>query len=338
MKKGISILLILSMLAALTACGTKAPAKQQPTETTENESDETMGADDNTSPVDDLELDTMLSLFEDMTEGNLSNMVHRPITPEEAGYEMGYAEFAGEFESAMALAPMMNISPFVLIVYRLGEGADATAFAEDIEKHADPGKWVCVQADKVFTRVSGRTVLFVMCSTDLVGPISDSFEAMTKEDFDPSEHLVDLLADKSAQDVYEELYELFSVEQYGFLNPENSMTLGPDTGHRMADLELSKVEESIWEEGFVAKDEMDEDRAYLFGILQLKEGESAEDFAENVGKVLDPSALAGGEATSVVAYGGNFVIVYAGTGSYAISATALETHLPMTYRMRLVTN
>lgn len=341
MKKIISIILVLSMLFSLAAC---APAKkdnepQTPPDNTDigdtvpDDADNNDTAPIDAAPIDDIPLDTILSLFGDMTDIGLDELMHVNVSAEEAGYEMGYDSFAGEFESAMALKPMMNTSPFVLMVYRLAEGADASAFAADIEKNANPAKWICVQADRVFTRVSGRTVLFVMCPNDMMEPITDCFAEMTAEGFDPDEHIIDPLADKTPQDLYDELYQLFSAEEYGFMDNEAVAALGADTAYGLSKLDLTKIADSVFDDGYAAANAEDPERAYVLIILKVKEKGTEEAVLAEIQDALDTSELAGGEASCVSAYGGGFVIVYAGTGTYGISATALGSYLPITYRL-----
>lgn len=323
MKKLISLILALGMLAASSACafGQKAPAEPTP--------DETGGA----APIDAIAPDTILDLFADMTDIGLDGFLHVAVDKEDAGLEMGYAGFDGAFASAMALKPLMSTSPFVLMVYRLAAGADAAAFAADIEKNANPGKWICVRADRVFTRVSGRTVLFVMCPENMAQPIADCFAEMSAEGFDPDAHLVNPLADKSVRDVYEELYQIFSAEAYGFMDNEALSALDADTAYGLSGLDLARVEQSVFDDGYAAANAEDPERAYVLAILKVRDGASERALAEDVRRVLDTAALPGGEASRLVAFGSGFVIVYAGTGTYGVSAAALESYLPITYRL-----
>ncbi len=326
MKKILSLILALGLLFSLAACAAE-PEEGVGEEPAAGESAETA------APIDAVPVPDILSLFQDMTDVGLDGCLRKTLTAENAGLEMGYADFAGEFDSAMALAPAMISNPFVLIVFRLAEGADASAFAADIEQHADPQKWVCVWADKVFTRVSGRTVLFVMCAEELEKPISDCFEEMVQEGFDPAEHMVDPLAGKNAHDIYNELLELFSAEEYGFMDNAHISDINADTPYGLSGLDVSKAEETVFDEGFVARNDEDGDKAYLFSIIRLKEGESAGDFAESVKNALDTSAMQGEYAECMSAWAGPYVIVYAGTGTYGISATSLASYLAITYRM-----
>lgn len=318
MRKLISFILALGLALSLTACG-GAPTNP--------------GADTGPSVLDTVPPKTILNLFQDMTDVGLEGYYCREVTAEDAGFEMGYADFSGTFESAMALTPLMITDPFVLIIFRLAEGADAAAFAADIEKNADTGKWVCVSADKVFTRVSGRTVLFAMCGKDLEKPITECFAEMTKEGFKPEEHLVDPLAGQTAQGLYEELSELFGVDSYGFMDHADITALSAQTAYGLSALDLSEVEESIFDDGYAEKNEEEEERAYLFSIVKLKDGASGEAFAAEIMEKLDSTALQGGQAERIVAFGSNFVLFFAGTGNYGISATALDSHLSVTYRM-----
>lgn len=87
------------------------------------------------------------------------------VSKEDAPYVIGYEGFSSDFVEALAYGPMMGSMAFVMVVFRLDEGADAQAFADDIKANADPAKWICVCADSVQTVVSGNTVLFIMSDT-----------------------------------------------------------------------------------------------------------------------------------------------------------------------------
>jgi hypothetical protein len=84
----------------------------------------------------------------------------------DAGYAIGYDSFAGSFEEALAFGPSIGSTAFILVLFRLADGQDAAAFADDIRANANPAKWICVQADYVDAEANGQTVLFLMSSLE----------------------------------------------------------------------------------------------------------------------------------------------------------------------------
>lgn len=97
------------------------------------------------------------------------------VSAEDAPYVIGYEGFTGEFTEALGYGPMMGSIAFVMVVFRLPEGADAEAFASDIKDNADPAKWICVCADSVQTVVSGNTVMFIMSDTASADALTAAF-------------------------------------------------------------------------------------------------------------------------------------------------------------------
>ena len=97
------------------------------------------------------------------------------VSKEDAPYVIGYEGFSGEFTEAMGYGPMMGSIAFVMVIFRLPDGADAEAFASDIKENADPAKWICVCADSVQTVVSGNTVMFIMSDAASADTLTEAF-------------------------------------------------------------------------------------------------------------------------------------------------------------------
>lgn len=97
------------------------------------------------------------------------------VSADDAPYVIGYEGFTGEFTEALGYGPMMGSIAFVMVVFRLPEGADAEAFASDVKDNADPAKWICVCADSVQTVVSGNTVMFIMSDTASADALTAAF-------------------------------------------------------------------------------------------------------------------------------------------------------------------
>lgn len=97
------------------------------------------------------------------------------VTKEDAPYTIGYEGFSGEFEEALGYGPMMGSMAFIMVLFRLDDGADAQSFADDIKSNADPRKWICVEAETVEAIVSGNTVLFIMSDADSASQLTSAF-------------------------------------------------------------------------------------------------------------------------------------------------------------------
>ncbi|MCM1150218.1 MAG: hypothetical protein NC319_09090 [Butyricicoccus sp.] len=90
-------------------------------------------------------------------------------------YVIGYEGFSGEYSEALCYGPQMGSMAFVMVVFRLPDGADAQSFADDIRTNADLRKWICVEADKAETVVSGDAVMFIMADAESVDLFVSAF-------------------------------------------------------------------------------------------------------------------------------------------------------------------
>lgn len=307
------------MILSLTACGGKTPE------------------DPGSFPIDSIPTDQINLLFCDMTDlGLTSTCMRSEVTAENIAYLIGSENFTGEFESANALAPMMNTSPFLLIAFRLAEGADTAAFAADLKANANPNKWICVRADKVEALTSGRTVVFFMCPNDYAAALTTCFHEMCAEGFVPEEHINDPLKDLAMTDLYAELYEIFSDENFGFMDNTDLASLtgaAPHDGYGLRSIDAALYTDSLIDDGCKAASGEDEEGAYVLAMFRLADGVDAVEFAETAKASLDTSSMQGADAQLCVAYSNDVVIVYAGTGSYGISSSGLEMILATDYRM-----
>lgn len=315
MKKIIVLLLALSMALTFVACGNQT---------------NTPGG------IDSIPLDQMLTLFCDMTDLELGSFCQRQeITPETAGFIIGAEEFTGEFESAQALAPLMITNPFVLVVFRLAEGADTAAFATELKEKADPAKWICVVAEAVETRVSGRTVLFFMSPQNYVEPITKAFDEMTKEGFNPEDHIIDPFEDLTMVDVYDKLYTDYSADNYGYMDKADLGTVSSSTGFGLSAVDAGLFSDSLIDEGYAPANEDWTERSYVLAMFRLKDAKNAESVVSTIKENLDYSSLKGENAQGIIASSGDVVIVYVGTGSNDMFAYSMDSTLSMSYRMNV---
>ncbi|NLH00649.1 MAG: hypothetical protein GX488_01895 [Clostridiales bacterium] len=79
---------------------------------------------------------------------------------------------------ALACDSLINAVPHSAVLLRLPEGTDASAIAEEIEKNADPRKWICVEAEKKIVKVHGNTILLVMSFSKTADSISENFDKL----------------------------------------------------------------------------------------------------------------------------------------------------------------
>ena len=150
MKKFLSVILVLTMVLSMAACGKKTqetePAAQSVAgtmeellnKTIEQRPGEFMGG---VSPVD----------LTDSSEDGLWALKNY------TGLDS-----AEKISEAAVFEPMMGSLAFSMVLVRLAEGADAKTVAESMKSGIDTRKWICAQADQVSVAGYGDVVMFIM--------------------------------------------------------------------------------------------------------------------------------------------------------------------------------
>ena len=338
MKKLLALILAMIMLFSLAACGKQeTPAAPNEPATPDAPVVEPDVSEPEAAPIDSIPVDEITSLFMDMYTGEgLASCMNEAVTEDLVANLLGAESFSCEFESAQALVPMMMTSPFVLMVFRLAEGADTEAFAADLKAAANPQKWVCVCADEVETVISGRTVLFYMCPAEMKEGLNACFAEMCKADFVPEEHIYNPFAELDMNGFYAKLYETLSAEDWGFMDNADVVT-SPDAlvygDYGLSGIDSSLYTEALFDDGYMPADEIDIERSYVLALFRLAEGVDAAEFAANVQQMVDNTALKGEEIWGCAAYSEDVVAVYVGGGAYSWVAGGLESVLMMEFRM-----
>ncbi len=101
------------------------------------------------------------------------------IPAESAEYLIGTTDVT--YEESYFSVPMMNVIPYQCILLRLPEGADVDTAKQTIADHADPRKWVCVEAESVIVENVGNVVLFIMGDSQITNAVQEAFLALGAE-------------------------------------------------------------------------------------------------------------------------------------------------------------
>lgn len=185
MKKILSILMVISMITALSACG------ESETESTTS-SEETTAATDAALDVTDNESDnsnssvlpegitfakylmedfkTIVAENPDMTADEIAAelsanemiLFSSMSMPVEPGFLSGFTQEITGFESASMFGPAMGSIAFIGYVFELADEDTANAFTETLTSNADPRWQICVTADETLCEAVGNKVFFVM--------------------------------------------------------------------------------------------------------------------------------------------------------------------------------
>ena len=332
MKKLLLTMLMVTMLAGLTACGSKGEESTTPTQaptqapanndtqTPENNDAQTPDNNEAVTPdasakesVDDVAILEVQDAVVALSGQNFGNfmMSEEIFDKEAAGWVLGYEGFDKEFAAASHFAPMMSSTAFELAFFRVAEGGDVQTFAEDIRTNADPVKWMCVQADVVKTAVRGNTILFVMSDERTADALIEAFN-----NYDPATYVPPVkanpLSGKTMEDVIEAAtdgsYNETSKEKLGFKNFDA-------TGYEDAYVDYSS-EESAY--------------PYALGLFRLPEGSDCYAFMDALGLGVDTS-LYGDTADYTLYYDeAERVVAYCVASSYDI-VMAFQEGLTFTY-------
>lgn len=117
----------------------------------------------------------MEKLYAGINEEEMPMMVEN-ITLNEENFE--YYAFADvKYKEAIASESMTGATPHSVVLIRLEEGENASEVAEKIKEKADPRKWICVEAENVYTLSKGDLVVLIM-SNDLAPKIKENFEKL----------------------------------------------------------------------------------------------------------------------------------------------------------------
>ena len=74
-------------------------------------------------------------------------------------------------------APMMNVTPYSLVIVTMEREGDAKAVRADFEDSLDWGKWVCVAPSNALIAQKGNMILCLMGSGDMFAQTSDGIKA-----------------------------------------------------------------------------------------------------------------------------------------------------------------
>lgn len=95
-------------------------------------------------------------------------------TKEEAAGIVGTESFESNFTKGIKYTPSMGFS-FEFAIFEASSIDEATALKAEIEKEADPNKWICATAESVKVVTKANLVLFVMATEERATNIVNAF-------------------------------------------------------------------------------------------------------------------------------------------------------------------
>ena len=163
MKKIVSIVLALSLVLSLAACGgKKAEETQAPALSVEGTMEELLNKTIEQRPVEFMGGVIPVDLTDASEDGLWAIKSYTGLDSVE------------NITEAAAFEPMMGSMAFSMVLVRTVEGADSKAVAESMKSGIDTRKWICVEADDLKVAGFGDVVMLIMVNSDS-GMTSQSF-------------------------------------------------------------------------------------------------------------------------------------------------------------------
>lgn len=343
MKKLLMTMLMATMLVGLVACGgkgeenptpttnpsaTEAPAT--PTQAPENndaqtpDNNETVTPDVSAKdPVDDVAILEVQDAVVALSGQNFGNfMISEEIFDKEtAGWVLGYEGFDKEFVAASHFAPMMSSKAFELAFFRVAEGTDVQAFADDIRANANPVKWVCVQADVVKTAIRGNTILLVMSDEHNAEALIEAFNS-----YDPATYVPPVKANPLTGKTMEDMFWDIA-SGCGFIEAATDGTYNETSKEKLG---FKEFDATGYEDAYVDYSSEGSAYPYALGLFRLPEGADCYAFMDALGLGVDTS-LYGDTADYTLYYDTEEnVVAYCVATSYDI-IMAFQKGLTFTY-------
>ena len=159
MKKMISMLLALTMVLCLAACGgNNTPATEAPTEApavkVEGTMEELLNKVVEKQPVEFMGGTMPIDLTDTSDDGKWMVKSYTGLDSTDSITEAAFFE------------PMMGSIPYSMVMVRIAEGADIKAVAEGMKTGIDQRKWICVEADDLQVVSYGDVVMLIMVGSD----------------------------------------------------------------------------------------------------------------------------------------------------------------------------
>ena len=154
MKKFVSVVLALSLVLSLAACGGKKTEETQPALSVEGTMEELLNKTVEQRPVEFMGGVIPVDLTDTSEDGLWAIKSYTGL------------EDAAQITEAAAFEPMMGSIAFSMVLVRVADGADAKSVAESMKAGIDTRKWICVEADDLKVAGFGDVVMLIMVNSD----------------------------------------------------------------------------------------------------------------------------------------------------------------------------
>ena len=154
MKKILSVVLAMTMVLSMAACGKKNQETEAPALTVAGTMEELLNKTIEQRPVEFMGGVVPVDLTDSSEDGLWALKSYTGL------------EDAAKITEAAAYEPMMGSMAFSLVLVRVADAADSKAVAEAMKSGIDTRKWICVEADDLKVAGFGDVVMLIMVNSD----------------------------------------------------------------------------------------------------------------------------------------------------------------------------
>ena len=155
MKKFLFVILVLTMVLSMAACGGKKTGETEaPALSVAGTMEELLNKTIEQRPVEFMGGVIPVDLTDSSEDGLWALKSYTGL------------DSAEKITEAAAYEPRMGSMAFSMVLVRVAEGADSKAVAESMQSGIDTRKWICVEADDLKVAGFGDVVMLVMLNSD----------------------------------------------------------------------------------------------------------------------------------------------------------------------------
>ena len=154
MKKFLSVILVLTMVLSMAACGKKAQETVPAAQTVAGTIEELLNKTIEQRPVEFMGGVIPVDLTDSSEDGLWALKSYTGLDSVE------------KISEAAAFEPMMGSLAFSMVMVRVADGVDTKSVAESMKSGIDTRKWICVEADDLKVAGFGDVVMLIMVNSD----------------------------------------------------------------------------------------------------------------------------------------------------------------------------
>lgn len=156
------------------ASSAPAPASSAPAPSAPASSAEASGDSALAGSLEDL----MAQMYNGISADEMPMVGNIELTEDNSEYCTGVPR--SQYTEGLASDAMINAQAHSVCLLRAESAEAAEALAADVEAKANPGKWICVTAEKTIVDRIDNVVILIMTSADLADRIHANFQALAQ--------------------------------------------------------------------------------------------------------------------------------------------------------------